>query len=123
MSYERIEFKEDGNFLIGPDGGSYLNEADYFYIREMEMCGCGRPESVHKMLNDILTANCDDHPNIIDHKKAIDVISKDLESAYEFIMHVLENKGMTEHGGSVYGSWITDKGKHMVECGHDHGEW
>jgi len=37
--------------------------------------------------------------------------------AAEFIAHFLDQRGLTEHGGSVYGSWLTEDGYDFINAG------
>ena len=56
--------------------------------------------------------------NIEYHKKSDGWLRINLEdgSAY-FIAYALENFNLTEHGGEVGGSWLTDRGKQFLEIG------
>jgi hypothetical protein len=33
----------------------------------------------------------------------------------ELILHLLDSKGLIEHGGSIRGSWLTDEGREVVK--------
>ena len=39
----------------------------------------------------------------------------DTDLVMEFVLHTLEKAGFLEHWSSIYGSWMTDKGKHFFE--------
>lgn len=32
----------------------------------------------------------------------------------QFMMYILDHKGFTEHGGSIGGCWLTDKGRRLL---------
>lgn len=34
----------------------------------------------------------------------------------DFILHFLDAYGITDHGSSVYGSWLTLEGQKLKEC-------
>lgn len=119
---QRFEFKRDpeNQMLVGPDGCHYDTEAAAMYYGQMKFCGCGCPEEVHRF-----TMKC---VGAFDRDKvgwggetgiaAIrSVVSADPEAAAYFIAYAIENMDLTEHGGSVGGSWLTERGKQFLEIG------
>ena len=118
-SIARFEFERDtdNGMLVGPDGCHYNTEAEAMYYGQIGLCGCGRPEDVHEFLILCLSAKRDDYPSLIDFKKIAEIIKDDPEVVAEFVLHFLDLRNMTEHGGSVYGSWLTDRGKQVIEAG------
>lgn len=114
----RFEFKRDpdNGFLIGPNECHYETEAEAFYFDQIGLCGCGNPEDVHKFLLDCLSSGKDDS-NIIDYKKVEKLVSENTETVAQFVLHFLDKVSLTEHGGSVYGSWLTERGKQVLEAG------
>jgi len=76
------------------------------------MCGCGSDEPL-KMIYEVLKAH-DQHHYDYDNKKKSCISACGNEASWEFILHVLDNYNFMEHGGSVYGSWLTDKGKNLL---------
>ena len=115
----RFEFKRspDSECLIGPDGCHYENEADAMYYGQLQLCGCGCPEEIHKFLLDCMALRKDDYPNIIDYEKIEQLIQEKPDVVAEFVLHFLDQKEVIEHGGSVYGSWLTKRGQQMLEIG------
>jgi len=115
----RFEFKTDpkNGMLIGPTGGHYDNEAEAMYYEQIGLCGCGCPEDVHKFLLDCMSSKNEDYPNIIDHEKVIELIKSRPEVVAEFVLHFLDDRELTEHGSSVYGSWLTERGEQVLEIG------
>jgi len=73
----------------------------YYYYDKLGWCGCGNPEvailEVAKLLESFKT----------DVNLLKDPLSLCL--AYE-----LDRAGFTEHGSSVYGSWLTDDGRYFL---------
>ncbi|MEC9268497.1 MAG: hypothetical protein VX464_20730 [Pseudomonadota bacterium] len=115
----RWEFKKDpdNGMLIGPDGCHYETEAHAFYFAQFGLCGCGRPEDVHAFLLNCMSASRDDYPNLIDVKKVQNLVEEAPEVVAEFVMHFLDKCAVTEHGSSVNGSWLTDRGRQVLEAG------
>jgi len=118
----RFEFKRDesNGMMIGPDGCHYDTEAEAMYFGQTVGCGCGNPEEVHQFLINCSSAFDRDekgwgyHSGIDEIK---DVISSNLDICAEFIGHYLNDAHIAEHGGSVFGSWLTERGKQFVEIG------
>lgn len=85
---------------------------DYFYIlvTTQFFCGCGSPESALEALHKIL--------------RCLPLYERDNQEAFEklvpddgvqyFILYVLDEMKLTEHGGSVGGCWLDDRGKDLL---------
>ena len=115
MKYgERIELAEDGGWIKGPDGCDYETAWDALYST-LELCGCGSPEENYIFLASCLEATSDKYPNIIDYKKVRAIVLENPETVTELVLHLLDAAELTEHGGSVYGSWLTDRGRQFIE--------
>lgn len=103
--------------LVGPDGCHYEKEAEALYFGQLGLCGCGCPSDIHKILIDCLSANNNEFECIVDYKKIVEIVKNNPETIAELILHFLDSKGLTEHGSSVYGSWITKRGEQFVKVG------
>jgi len=116
---KRVEFERDDESgrVKGPDGTTYDTEAAWFYFSQFGLCGCGDPERVHEFLLNCMAARSDEYPNIIDVQKVQKLAAENNEIIAEFIMHYLDSCDLIEHGSSVYGSWLTDRGKQALEIG------
>lgn len=114
----RFEFQTDpsNGCLVGPDGCHYDTEAEAMYFSSFAACGCGCPELVHKLIVDCAKQFDGDWP-----KPGVDAIEQIVRErpdvVAEFIAHYLDADRITEHGSSVYGSWLTDRGKQYIEIG------
>lgn len=83
-----------------------------FLIEAFNFCGCGCLSMSIKFLRDVL--NCYEDEDgwsspYLNLDKAIEICSND--NITDFMLHWLDSVELTEHGTSVYGSWLTDKGK------------
>lgn len=84
-----------------------------FIIEYFKFCGCGSIPMVIDYINDVL--NCfDDRSNFgcnpyLNLNKIKEICHED-DNIIEFILHYLDAVELTEHGSSVYGSWLTEKG-------------
>lgn len=114
---DRFEFLVDGEngMIIGPDGCHYADQTGAMYFGQTEFCGCGDSESIHRLIIKFLTAV--HKSGVIDYKEIGNIILKNNEQMVEFVLLFLDSKNLTEHGSSVYGSWLTERGKQFVEIG------
>lgn len=111
---------------LGPDGCSYDSALEAFGIGALGFCGCGDPEGMAELARDYLR-----WLNACPGLDAVPIWSISLETvAYEdwrarkpemtdreelLLAYLLDDKGLTEHGGSVYGAWPTDEGNAWLE--------
>lgn len=66
-------------------------------------CGCGDPYAVAQLVLDVLAL----HPLYEGGALA----EQPSDGLWYFVLGVLDSLGLTEHGGSIGGGWLTDKGK------------
>jgi hypothetical protein len=95
------------------------NEAEAMF-ETLGLCGCGNPEWVHAFLLACLSEQCDDR-GIIDSKKVAALVRENAEAVAELVLLFLHSHGLTEHGSSVHGSWLTERGRHFLEAGDGRG--
>lgn len=115
----RFKFERDpsNDMLVGPDGAHYEDEASAMYFGQLGLCGCGAPADVHKFILLCMAAKSEKHNEIIDLSKVEEIVTANASTAAEFIAHFLDAREVFEHGGSVHGCWLTERGKQMVEIG------
>lgn len=76
---------------------------------EMVSCSCGSPEDVWETILTILNML-----NSGNRKKLYD--TSDYQSGLtQIALYAMENAGLVEHGGSVFGSWPTKLGEEVIE--------
>lgn len=114
-----LKFKQpEGHFNI-PDG-----EQDEIYCEDIEsainsyyginFCGCGNRESALRLIKNALAWCNKKEENNYENPFKWDLQEQNL-AAWYFIMYQLEVWDLTEHGSSVGGSWLTEKGQLMLE--------
>lgn len=82
-----------------------------FYYEILGFCGCGSPNSICDLLLDFLECFTGEH-NSIDRNLVSKLLSENSNHVqYDFMLFFLDSKGFTEHGTSIYGSWLTQEGE------------
>ena len=113
-----------------------------FYFDELKWCGCGDPEGVMEFVGEVLAILKQRSEDNNDHhlpyeqtnwKRHTDALTAKLGDGPIglILMYVLDAHGLTEHGGNVMGSWLTDKGhavlgairSHLTEAFDDEAAW
>ena len=71
-------------------------------------CGCGNPDDAAARLCDLLTF----HP-LYENRGEFERLVPD-SGIQHLLLYMLDHLGLTEHGGSVMGAWLSDKGKDVL---------
>jgi hypothetical protein len=110
--------QEDGTYLI--DGVTSFDTEDVF-LDILGFCGCGMPDAAIRYVRDCLQQVKD--LGDLDRKNGWSESYKKWENRNKelfvnggseyFMWYYLDNKGFTEHGGSVPG-WLTEKGLDLL---------
>lgn len=89
-----------------------------FLTQAFNFCGCGCLSMSINFIKDIL--NCFEKDDEVDgspylsYSGLTDLCHED-GNIMDFILHYLDTVDLTEHGSSVYGSWLTEKGNALKE--------
>lgn len=87
-----------------------------FFICVFNFCGCGCLQLSARFIKEVL--------NYFEEEEGLSSPYLNLAKLEEytnnkcitdFILHFLDSYGITEHGSSVYGSWLTIKGQKLKE--------
>ena len=113
--------QEDGSYL-DPEGCHHDDAESYIQCYVLGFCGCGMAETNLRYVRDCLRhiANLrlvweKEKPESEAAYKEWDEAGKKLMGNAEyFTRYVLDQKELTEHGGSVGGAWLTDKGEELL---------
>lgn len=68
-------------------------------------CGCGSPDIAAGRLRDLLAL----HP-LYDHRAELTALIPDEGTQY-LLLYMLKHLGLTEHGVSITGAWLTARGQ------------
>lgn len=90
--------------------------ADFFSYEIIKLCGCGYPEDTIisirnylQIVNDKLNEKWETTKEKFLKKFGVEAASDN--PLLQFMAYMLDDKGLTEHGTSIDGNWITDLGK------------
>lgn len=118
LGFKDIETTEDIEDYKYKHGYDVLieNIADFYMDYVFEFCSCGIPVYAYKKAVEILDLiehrrDSGDYENPID-KKLMDLLDKDYSILY--MVYHFDALELTEHGSSIYGSWITEYGKDFI---------
>ncbi len=107
-------FKGEDGWYKDEDGVSFQTAQD-FIGGKLGFCGCGDPDEALNYIKCVLQSiedrqkpECDFRLNIVN---LIALTGK----AHYFTLYFLDDKGLTEHGSSVGGCWLTQKGSELLE--------
>ncbi len=89
----------------------HLVEAD-----DLMFCGCGDPEAAWDLVISILKSAPLYQDNGLN--KVIELCGS--EAAAYIVLYLMTHANLLEHGGSVGGSWITDKGSMVLDMASRH---
>jgi hypothetical protein len=87
--------------------------ADHLYVifcTKLPYCGCGNPEDGYRLIQQLLALAplyANDH-----WRKARELCGSD--GAHQLILAALTDADLMEHGGSIGGSWLTDRGRWVL---------
>ena len=80
-------------------------------MHRLDFCGCGEPGRVVKCMREYLNAVAID-----DFDDRGDRISDMLhDDAYLIMAYICDQHGLTDHGTSILGAWITRKGEEWLD--------
>lgn len=74
-------------------------------IDELGICGCGNPKMVYRLIHVVMKEI---------HESSVRV--DDYVGHYDYMIYQLNEQGFLEHGSSIYGSWVTEKGEKLIEA-------
>ncbi len=95
------------------DGCSHGSSIDALVVGVLGLCGCGSDEP-KRMLAKLCLALL--HADRTPHSTVWYTHAPDLDRSWptELALHVLDKARLTEHGGSVNGSWLSEYGRRIL---------
>jgi hypothetical protein len=113
------DFKTDpaNGLIIGSDGCHYPGEANALFYCLETTCGCGQSKEQHSLIREALKHfnRSEGWDGVEGMKGLVKLVASNPEAAAEFIAHVLAHEALLEYGGSVYGAWLTDRGRQYMK--------
>lgn len=106
------QFKEDvENNVI--DDEEFIKD---FFIYVFNFCGCGCLQISAEFIKEVLNCYEEEEALSYPHLNLVKLDSyTNNKGITDFILHFLDVYGITEHGSSVYGSWLTIEGQKLKE--------
>lgn len=81
-----------------------------FFARPIQLCGCGDPEAGVRLLVDTLRLH-EAEGTIYD---SVDAVLGSNAGVQQVVLSLLESAELTEHGSSLWGGWLTEKGRWVL---------
>lgn len=81
-----------------------------FFGHPLSLCGCGDPEAGVRLVYDLLKLY--DQPGLI--YDTVGAVLGDNAGVQQVVLSVLESAQLTEHGSSLWGAWLTPRGKWVL---------
>lgn len=107
---EKLKKVDDSEYPYMDDDGVHYQSKKSYLQSELGFCGCGDPDAAMVFVRNTLKL-------IGERKEWGEGVEKEIpnEGAYYFVLYMLDHKGLTEHGGSVGGSWLSSKGDEVLK--------
>lgn len=96
---------------------------DYWMYEDLGLCGCGCPEYTFEVIRKFLHIRQDWQRDKITYRDAYNRYKNDLHvddkdedqfGLLRFMMYILDKHGFIEHGSSITGCWLTEKGEMLL---------
>lgn len=119
--FPQYRFK-DGHFVDTWNEG--VDDTKPYYQHEdgvdwpeavLELCRCGSPEEVVDAMGEYLERVEEWTSKPWGDKGKGSPIGKDNHSADLLLAYFAADRNLTDHGGSIYGAWLSDAGKRWLE--------
>lgn len=97
--------KKDGDQWIDSGGVSWGSRWEWLFVGVLGGCGCGLSESI---AGDVVVL-------LVELAKPHEERSEEIQTKYyEALGHWIAAKGLTEHGTSIGGAWLTEDGEAVL---------
>jgi hypothetical protein len=103
---------------------NYKDEIEDFLFEKLDFCGCGDNDSSYKFINDLLNlkinykiSRADKELSFSEDMRIVKQYLDDVKNLIQnnaggavmwIIEYMLDDKKITDHGGNVSGSWLSD---------------
>lgn len=95
----------------------------YWMYEDLDLCGCGRPEYTYEVIRKFLYIRQDWRENKLEYTEVLNRYKRDLHvdgndnnqfGLLQFMMYILDEHEFIEHGSSITGCWLTEKGEMLL---------
>lgn len=89
------------------------NELEHLYKiiwEDLPLCGCGNPEAGVALAHELLKL-----APLYEHREEV-ISLLPAEGVYYMVLGSLDEAGLLEHGSNISGSWLTPKGKWLLQA-------
>lgn len=97
--------KQEGSRYVEESGQEWEYKYEYIWCSVFGFCGCGFPEDGFMDVFNVLDRK---------HGKQEWDEAKDGSRLTHFILYWLDKEGYAEHGSSIGGCWLTEKGEELL---------
>jgi len=87
-----------------------LQHVNGLFYTDLGLCGCGDPYAAFDLVRDLLRL-----APYFEHRTEVVALIGDGPAAH-IILSSLDHADLLEHGGSIHGSWLTDKGEWYLKA-------
>ena len=84
---------------------------NFFYYEKLHWCGCGAPNMAKEVIRDYLEVVKVKFDSNADFEEKFGVKFVYDDKLLLCLAYTLDAAGLTDHGSSIGGSWLTDEGK------------
>ncbi|PSK57055.1 hypothetical protein B0E38_02586 [Streptomyces sp. 111WW2] len=99
------------------DRENTLQHINGLFYMDLGLCGCGSPDDAFDLIRDLLKL-----APFYDHRTEVVALIGD-GAASHIILSTLDTADLIEHGGSIHGSWLTDKGQWYLNALTSVDDW
>ena len=100
-----------------------IQEYQDIIFGDLCLCGCGEPEATLQMILEYLNLEKIYRNDDMEYEVYKDLKEEFIENYKEYLflymLYVLNENEILDHGSSVYASWLTDKGKRLLELSEE----
>jgi hypothetical protein len=87
------------------DRENVLQHVNGLFYTDIGLCGCGNAEEAFDLVRDLLNL-----APFYEHRQEVAALVGTGATGH-IVLSALDNADLLEHGGTIHGSWLTDKGE------------
>jgi hypothetical protein len=87
-----------------------LQHVNGLFYTDLGLCGCGNAEEAFELIRDLLRL-----APFYEHRDEVRALIGDGPTGH-IVLSTLDHADLIEHGGTIHGSWLTDKGEWYLKA-------